>query len=86
MIEEDLEFDGYLVWVLVEEWDDDEFIVEYEYINGMDVVNNGGYGELEKVKFGFKRRGGLRVFKDLNRLLWRFGLKLKFNVMVVVEW
>lgn len=72
--------------MLVEEWDDDEFIVENEYINGMDVVSNGGYRDLEKIMFGLKRRGGLRIFKDLNRLLWWLGLKLKFNVMVVVEW
>lgn len=82
MIEEDddLECDGYLVWVLVEEWDDEELIVEYDYINGMVV-----FVEVEKIKFVLKRKSVLRLLKDLDRLFWRFGLKLKFNVMVVFE-
>ncbi|XP_024384482.1 homeobox-DDT domain protein RLT1 [Physcomitrium patens] len=85
MIEEDSEPDGYPARVLAEERDDDELIAEHEHTNGMDAANNGGYGELEKVKPGPKRRGGPRVPKDPNRPPRRPGPKPKFNAMAAAE-
>ena len=83
--EDDSEPDGYPARVLAEERDDDELIAEHKHTNGMDVPTNGGYGEIEKMKPGPKRKSGPRLLKDPNRPPQRPGPKPKFNAMAAAE-
>lgn len=81
----DSEPDGYPARVLAEEQDDDELIAEREHTNGMDGSNNGGYGGLERMKPGPKRKNGPRLPKDPNRIPRRPGPKPKINAMAAAE-